>query len=82
MARKKFSEILDTKGGNQVFKFGVGEKKGGNQKFSKILGGGTKALHTMGIKFIKVIGSSILKFFFSYDNFVDFFCKENQNYSL
>ena len=39
---------FDAKGGNQFFKFGVGKKKGGNQNFSKILGGGgTKELHTM-----------------------------------
>ena len=46
--RKEFSEISDTKGGNQFFKFVVG-KKGGDQNFPKILGGGDKALHTMSI---------------------------------
>ena len=40
IARKNFSEISDTKGGNQLFKVGVGEKKGGGtQIFSKIKGG-------------------------------------------
>ena len=37
----------NTKGGNQFFKFGFGKKRGGDQNFSKILGGATKALQTM-----------------------------------
>ena len=37
LSRKNFSEISDTKGGgNKFFKFGMGEKKGGNQNFYKI----------------------------------------------
>ena len=44
-AHKKFSEILDTKGGNQNFKFGVGEEKGGrDSNFSKIKGGGNQTV--------------------------------------
>ena len=42
LARKNFSEISDTKGGggNQFFKFGMGEKKGGGtQIFQKSKGG-------------------------------------------
>ena len=42
-ARKNFSEISDTKGGEPIFQvWGGGKKKGGNQIFSKILGGEPK----------------------------------------
>ena len=41
-----FSKISDVKGGNQFFKFGVGkEKGGGDQNFSKILGGNQSLTH-------------------------------------
>ena len=43
LARKKFSEILDTKGGNQFFKFGAGEKKRGEPKFFQNPRGGPKS---------------------------------------
>ena len=47
LARKNFSEILDTKGGgNQFFKFGVGEKKeGGTKIFPKSQGGNQSHTH-------------------------------------
>ena len=45
--RKNFSEILDTKGGDQNFKFGVGKKKGGTQIFQKSKGGGTRLSPTV-----------------------------------
>ena len=35
LSRKKCREKSSTKGGNQIFKFGVGEKKEGEQKFSQ-----------------------------------------------
>ena len=43
---KKLRKISGSKGGNQIFKFGVEEKRG-NQNLSEILGEGKKDLHTM-----------------------------------
>ena len=40
-------QISSEKGENQFIKFGVGDKKGGNQNCRKILEGETEALHTM-----------------------------------
>ena len=43
LARKKYHEILSTKGGNQFFKFGVGKKVGA--KLSQILGWNQSLTH-------------------------------------
>ena len=49
MARKKFSEISDTKGGEPSFQIWGGGKKGGEPKFFQNPRGGTKAKHTMNL---------------------------------
>ena len=38
LAHKSFSEILDTKGGNQFFKFGMGKKRGEPKFFQNLRG--------------------------------------------
>ena len=43
--RKDFSKMLDTKGGELIFQVWGGGKKGGNQIFSKILGGNQSQTH-------------------------------------